>query len=157
MLSLKRVFLMQCDMCGAESKLFRVEIEGTELSVCRNCSRYGKVLSAPKPPAPKKQKKPVQKEEEYVETLVEDFSRLIKQKREEKGLKQKELAAKMAERESLIQKIESGHFTPSLNLARKFERLFGVKLIEKVPDKQETAKKSNSGKLTIGDVIKLKS
>ena len=80
-----------------------------------------------------------------------------KQKREEKGLKQKELAAKMAERESLIQKIEAGQFTPSMELARKFEKLFGLKLVEKVKDNAQKTIKSQDGSLTIGDVIKIKS
>lgn len=149
---------MQCDMCGAEADLYKTEIEGTELNVCKSCSKYGKILSKPKPPAPKKPKKPEKKQEdEVIEVVVEDYPSLIKKKREEAGLKQKELAAKMAERESLIQKVESGHFTPSLDLARKFEKLFDLKLIEKVSNTKNTTGKSKTGKLTIGDVIKLKS
>lgn len=150
---------MQCDMCGAQAELYTVEIEGTELSVCKNCSRYGKVISAPKKPAPKKApKKPAKpKEEEYIEVVVDDYSSKIKKKREEFGLKQKELAAKMAERESIIQKIESGHFTPSLELARKFEKLFRIQLTEKVKNGFQKQQKDASGKLTIGDIIKVKS
>jgi len=35
---------MNCDMCGSEENLFRATIEGSELKVCRNCSKHGKVL-----------------------------------------------------------------------------------------------------------------
>ncbi len=148
---------MQCDMCGKDDKLYLTKIEGTELNVCRNCSRFGVVIS--KPPREKvkvKPKKPKKEEPEIIETIVENFNTLIKNKREELGLKQEELSAKLAERTSLLQKMESGHFTPSLQMARKIEKSLGIKLIEKIEDKPGPTGKKASKNLTIGDVIKLK-
>ncbi|MGM5482543.1 MAG: multiprotein bridging factor aMBF1 [Nanobdellota archaeon] len=150
---------MQCDMCGIDAELYKVEIEGTILNVCRNCSKYGKTISSPAKrtaSAWKKKKKPIEKPQEEIDVLVEDFSSIVKKKREDMGLKQKELAAKMAERESVIQKIESGHFKPSLSLAKKFEKLFGARLIDKVSNESKEMKKGSSSSLTIGDVIKFK-
>ncbi len=148
---------MQCDMCGKEDKLYLVKIEGTELSVCRDCSRYGVVLSKPKE-QPKVKKKKIVKEEkpEIIESVVDNFNKLIKSKREQLGLKQDELAAKLAERVSLLQKIETGSFTPSLDMARKLEKNLGIRLIEKIEDKSVPLEKQKGKKLTIGDVIKLK-
>ena len=47
------------------------------------------------------------------------------------GLKQFELAQKISEKESIIHKIESDSEDPSIQVIKKLERLFKVKLIEK--------------------------
>jgi len=36
---------MNCDICGSEERLFRALIEGTELSVCKKCGRFGKIIA----------------------------------------------------------------------------------------------------------------
>ena len=47
---------MQCDMCGAQTQLFKVEIEGVQLNVCQSCSKFGQVItnSAPIEDTPQK-------------------------------------------------------------------------------------------------------
>ena len=35
---------MQCDLCGKEDELYLALIEGTELNVCKNCSKFGKII-----------------------------------------------------------------------------------------------------------------
>ena len=35
---------MQCDMCGNEGRLVRASIEGSEMTVCNGCARYGKII-----------------------------------------------------------------------------------------------------------------
>ena len=149
---------MQCDMCGKDAELYLTRIEGTELNVCKGCSRFGTVISEPKKVEPKKKKKkPVKEEPEIIEAVVENYPQLVKSKREKLGLKQEELAAKLAERTSLLQKIETGNFTPSLKMAGKLEKHLGIKLIEKIEDKPgQQTQKSKGKKLTIGDIIKLK-
>lgn len=153
---------MQCDMCGSEGKLFKALIEGTELNVCSSCSRYGKAVPQKRDPPvmakhPNKSfhfKKEPQKE--IVELITEDYAGLIKDKREKLGLKQEQLAKKMAERESLVQKVESGHIEPSLALARKFERFLGLKLIEKYEESKDSKFESSKADITIGDVINIR-
>lgn len=151
---------MLCDMCGKEAELFKAIVEGTQLNVCKSCSRYGKVLKKVKPktadkPEPVKKIEIVQKEE-IEELVVENFPELIKQKREKLGLKQEELAKKLNERESLIQKVESGHMRPSIKLAKKLERFLEIKLIEEFKKKAFNPDKKSSGPLTIGDLIAIK-
>ena len=56
---------INCDMCGAKTKLFRTLIESTEMNVCRDCSKFGKVISELK-----EEKRP-KKIEEITSTSVE--------------------------------------------------------------------------------------
>lgn len=146
-------------MCGKEDELYLAKIEGTELNVCKNCSKFGTVISEPKKKElkkPVKKKKQEKEEPEIIETIVENYSELVKGKRENMGLKQEELAAKLAERTSILQKVEKGNFTPSLQLARKMEKYLGITLIEKVQDQPTQTQKEKGKKLTVGDVIKIK-
>lgn len=144
-----------CEMCGKDEKLFIVEIEGTQLNVCSQCSSYGKVLKNAAPVQKKKIVVAKRPEKEVIQVIREDFSQLIRAKREELGLKQIELAKKLSERESVIHKIESGSYTPSLALARKLEKHLGLSLIEQREIERQNLK-STSLNLTIGDMIKLK-
>lgn len=150
-----------CDMCGKESQLFIAEVEGTELNVCKNCAKYGKVIKKVAQPKPKVepkqvQQKPAEPEKEVVLYIVSDYSTRIKNAREKMGLKQKELAAKLAERESLIQKMECGNFEPSIKLARKLEKVMNIILIQQHEEEKQKFGKVKPGALTIGDMISMK-
>ncbi|MFP4403055.1 MAG: multiprotein bridging factor aMBF1 [Candidatus Woesearchaeota archaeon] len=157
---------MQCDMCGSSGILYKTLIEGTQLNVCKNCAKYGKVVKKSYDPDKiksdfKKSKKNIDQveneEKEIIEYIVDDYSTLIKQKREKLGLKQNEFALKISEKESLIQNIERGNITPSLELAKKFERFLNIKLIDTYEEVRNTKKKVvKNTKLTIGDIINIK-
>jgi len=71
-------------------------------------------------------------------------------------LKQEEFAKKLNEKESLIQKIESGHFEPSIGLAKKIGRFLKIKLVEEYEEVHEKQVRSKTGSFTIGDIIKIK-
>jgi uncharacterized protein (TIGR00270 family) len=152
---------MNCEMCGTESNLINSLVEGVELKVCKNCSAFGKSIKRPirrLPPSSSPSSRPIfqkKPDKEIVQVIIDDFSKIIKDKREKMGLKQKELAKYLAERESLIHKMESGSITPSIDLARKLERQLSIKLIEEQEVKSQNLK-INSAKLTIGDMIKQK-
>jgi len=148
-------------MCGKElEEHYRARIEGTVLNVCRSCASYGEVLQQIKTEVKKELKKePVQKPAEPVilEELVEGYAEKIKNKREKLGLTQEELAKKINEKESILQKIESGHFTPSVELAKKFERFMGIKIIEEVEDaKVVVSRKGSSEGFSLGDFVKVR-
>ncbi len=153
-----------CDMCGAEEQLFLTDIEGTKLNVCKNCAKFGKVIAEVRAQeeAPKKDMReekagrPARRASELVQVVSEDFSERIKNAREKLGLKQEELAKKMAERASLIQKMEQGQFTPSISLARKLENHLRIKLIEQHEEKHDGKFRSGGASLTIGDMLELK-
>lgn len=146
-------------MCGKESDLFKTIIEGSELNVCKNCSRYGKVLRSVR----HETYSPINKEHirivpanEKEERVVSDYNQIIKQKRERFNLTQEQLSKRLNEKESLIQRIESGHAKPSLKVARKLEKFLGIKLIEEFENKKLDLNKTKSGPMTIGDLIKIK-
>jgi putative transcription factor len=140
-------------MCGKESELILVELEGTRLNVCENCAKYGKRIKI----MPKaRQIIPQKKVEVEDKRRVKDgIGEMIKSKRESLGLKQMELAKMLAEKESIIHKIESGTYRPSIDLARKMEKQLGLKLIEEVVE-GDVEIKTEKGVLTIGDMLKVK-
>jgi putative transcription factor len=154
--------MTQCEMCGADDQLFRTDIEGTELSVCKKCAKFGKVKSVVRPPVKVKVKKAADikaaepERAEFIQVIVEDYAVRIKDAREKIGLKQEELAKAIAEKESLIHKLESGLFEPSITLARKLENKLRIKLVEQHEEKHEKAFKGKGSTLTIGDVLTMK-
>jgi putative transcription factor len=144
-------------MCGADKPLLIARIEDTELKVCMACARHGRVISRSLPAKNIKViERPKAPEKEMVFTLVEDYAEQIKTKREKLGLKQEELAKKLSEKESLLHNIESGHFKPSVEVAKKFERFLGLHLVEQVEVEPVSVSKTKPDELTIGDFVKIK-
>lgn len=145
-----------CEMCGKNDKLFRTMVEGAEMMLCKDCSRFGKVLAAPKIIIKKEAIRQKQESKpEIIEVIVPDYGKIVKERREKLGLKQEELAKKINEKESLIHKIESGAFEPGIMLARKLEGFLKIKLIEK-SEEESVMPAKKSGPVTIGDVISIK-
>lgn len=151
-----------CDMCGKEARLIKAKIEGTVLDVCPNCARFGEVIARPAPIFSKnilapRQATPVRRRREIVQVIVENYGQKIKEARERKGLTQEQFAGRLNEKESIIQKMESEHFKPSIKLARKLERVLHVRLVEEYSESGEipipTAKSKTDG-FTLGDFVK---
>jgi len=151
---------MRCDLCGAEEKLYKVKIEGAELNVCRKCSKHGKILGEVKKTRHiNKEKEKHQKEtneEEAIQIVVSDFSERIRKKRENMNLEQEEFAKRISEKVSVVHKLETGELKPSIKLAEKLERILGIKLIEEYKEEHKFKEKTERGKMTIGDMIKIK-
>lgn len=151
---------MQCDMCGSEERLFKTNIEGTILNVCRECSKFGKIISEIKPVEKVKPKKvekiEIEPEKEIIPMVVSDFAEKIRTKREKLGLKQEDFAKKIAEKESIVHKLETGEFKPSLELAEKLEKILNIKLIEEYEEEHKAQTKTDIGITTIGDLIKIR-
>ena len=110
---------MNCDLCGKEAELHKdAMIEGSQMSVCRNCAKYGRIIEATekiRPAAAITQAKL----EEGVQTLVSNFGEFLKRKREQMGLTHKEFARKIAERESTLHKLETGTIALTIAKAKK--------------------------------------
>lgn len=142
-------------MCGVEDKLVNAVVEGSILLLCNRCKEFGDVIEIPKQKVV--QLRPKQVVEEPEEFIVSDYNEIVRNAREKMGLMQKDLAEKINEKESLIQKIESGHMQPSPDLARKLERFLGIKLVEKysAPNDKSSINFKDKG-LTIGDLVRLK-
>ncbi|MEK6949694.1 MAG: multiprotein bridging factor aMBF1 [Nanoarchaeota archaeon] len=149
---------MICDMCGDNGKLYKVIVEGAELALCKECSKFGKVMGAIQQDELHLAKKAIKEAQpENIQLLVEDYAEKIKRKREQLGLSQKELAERLNEKESVLQKIESGHFEPPIDTAKKIEKLLNIKIIEEREEKYEDkGPKARTETFTIGDFIKIK-
>ena len=144
-------------MCGSEEKLYKATIEDAELNVCTKCSKFGKVIA----PIQQEINQPKQKiitetQTEITEIITDDYAEKIKKARENLNLKQKELAKKINEKESVIHQLESGHYKPSIALATKIEKFLGIKLMEEHEEKHETLKRAKVESFTLGDFIKVK-
>ena len=148
---------MRCDLCGKDAELYTTLIEGTELQVCINCSQFGKVLKRVAAPVAEIKTGRLVAEEgpEIIELVVAHYPSLVKQAREKAGLKQEELAQKLNEKESIIQKVETGHYQPSMKLARKLEKFLHITLVEETKiEKQKQSASSSAKGFTIGDLLK---
>jgi len=160
---------MICELCGKETERTKaVFIEGTRLTVCMECARFGetrvspKGTQAPKPLITQRLEKrerrmrgrDVYSDEENLE-LVEDYPQRIREARTARNWKQEVLAAKINEKKSVINKLESGDIRPDDELVHKLERALGIKLKEKAPVVKLERKEAYSRGLTLGDLIKL--
>ncbi len=148
-----------CELCGKfNDNLIEAIVEGAVVSVCKSCSNFGHVILIEKPINQEipKRKIVIEKEPEEFEIIVNNYAQEVKQAREKLDLKQEELAQKIAEKISVIHKIESGHLKPSLALAKKLEHFLNIKLIEKYKEEKTKTVDFTNSSLTIGDLIKFK-
>ncbi len=148
---------MNCDLCGKETELFRALVEGSELTVCSGCSKYGKVTGKVKASVPERKTQEEKKAaaEEPIEAVVSNFGELLKKKREALELNQSDFAKRIAEKESVLHKLETGGIKPTLDRARVLEKLLGLKLVEELKEEQVSPQKSREV-LTLGDFVKIK-
>lgn len=149
---------MNCDLCGKEiKKAYRVKMDGVILDVCEECKQYAdEVLGIVEEKKEKSQtsKKPI-KEEIFEEIeIVEDYGKIIKEKRVEMGLSIEDFSRILNEKESVIKRIEEEKMLPPEELAKKIERLLGIKLFKKVEKKIVESNKKDR-ELTIGDIAKI--
>jgi len=160
---------MMCELCGAEvPRTKMVTIDGTTLSVCQNCVKFGDQKGVPlkkKTGVPpdilrrlEARKRRMTVRDVYStageEVLVDDFSERIRVAREKKGWKQVELGTKINERVTIIAKLESGEMIPPDTLIKRLERALEIKLMEKVELSVAKKPAAASRPLTLGDLMK---
>ncbi len=161
---------MLCEMCGKQVTFCKkVTIEGVLLDVCPECAKFGseakkapvKEETAPRPlitqrlEQRERRGKPQDVLEKFErEDLVEDYSSRIRNARSKTGVTQKELAMKINEKLTVLNKVEAGDLRPDERLIRKLEKELGIVLKEKVAAVQ-VAKATGSRTLTLADVIKI--
>ena len=167
---------MNCEICGKpiEGKPIRTKIDGSVLEVCKECSKFGRVqrdtplerkfVSRNKKGNPQNRNRPQAKpknvqrrRDEPMDELVEDFNVIVRQARESKGWTREELGAKIYEKVSVINRIESGKMEPDIKLAKKLEKTLNITLIEKYDDVDlDSFRSAASGPNTLGSIVKIK-
>ncbi|MEM2122672.1 MAG: multiprotein bridging factor aMBF1 [Candidatus Bathyarchaeia archaeon] len=159
---------MNCEICGGVIRGggFRILMDGALLLVCEDCRGYGtpytgfdadvkaKQVSKVKPATVKARKTGFPEIPKF--EVVEDFPRIVRCARLTLGFTQRELASRINERASVIQKVEVGRLTPDLRLARKLERILKVNLITREEDLEVPKTTAGGVERTLGDVVHIK-
>lgn len=158
-----------CEMCGKEfPSLRRATVEGTAMSVCGGCVRFGVEQAGIQQEVTGRSRVTQSLEKRAVrgrsrdifaqmqEELVEDYGERVRQARARKGLTLEQLGEKLKERVSELAKVEAGTYHPTDTLVAKLERELGIKLKEKVeaPAGVGGPKPAADKALTLGDLIK---
>ncbi|MHC1631612.1 MAG: multiprotein bridging factor aMBF1 [Methanotrichaceae archaeon] len=160
---------MQCEICGAEiaGKPNTIMMDGSELQVCKNCSRFGKAVDkfspVPKKVVPRertfqaRRPKPRPRRDEFREMpeLVSDYGMIVKKAREKCGLTPEKLGIKIKVKSSLIKKIERHEIVPEDSLRMKLEKELNIKLTDKMSDEKWNAGTRAKG-TTLGDIASIK-
>ena len=138
---------MECELCGRNA-VRKAIVEEALLNVCNECIRYGTEV--------KEVEKPVKEKPVPLDDISLDpsFSMIIKAKREALGLARDELAKKIGEKSSVIQRVEKG-MHPTVRLTKKLEKALKIKLLG-YEFKEQRLKVTKAGELTLGDVAEVR-
>jgi len=142
---------MICEICGIRKASKKVLIEGAWVWVCDVC--LGNI--SVKKTEGKENKKKIEKKLEIDEEIIDEkFHEKLRKYRESRNLKQEEMAKILGIKESLYKSLEEGRIKPSIDLAKKIEKIIGEKIIIKEKSDEKTDKKEF--KLTVADVLEFK-
>ncbi|HLM70876.1 MAG: helix-turn-helix domain-containing protein [Candidatus Lutacidiplasmatales archaeon] len=141
---------MLCEMCGNDvASTSRVRLEGSVLSLCPECSRFGTLVDPVPAPAPAVEtgsrfrpampvtrpsgpRRRMEERDLYQEIgemeLAPDWNKRIRVAREALVWTPEDFAKKLNEKKSVVLKIEAGNFRPPDALVRKIEHLLKVRL-----------------------------
>lgn len=171
-----------CDICGRSRPTRETNLEGAIIEACDACVPHKKKESRPNRRFIRKAS--IEKRAELPRVnfeFVDDFGNVMKNAREKADITQKDLALKLNEQNSIINKIEQSKFKPRIGLAKKIEKILKIRIITKIEQldkdgnvvnnrkdnkeddksrKDSSERKNNrqSGDLvyTLADVIKIK-
>lgn len=158
---------MECETCGKYIKQGKkVKLEGSIVTTCNECATYGEVIED----VVIQRKEKLQRSENEIdevfdieshdEEIIENFGNVIKNARERANMKQEDLAKKINQPKSLIQRIEIGKFKPSIGLAKKLEKILNVKLVENYKEEKESkiakTTEEKDREITLGDLVIIK-
>jgi putative transcription factor len=140
-----------CELCGKSTdKLYKVYIEGTILSVCKDCLKYGKLVDENESVI----KENKLKIKEIVgEVIDENYNKILIKYREEHKLRQEDMAKLLGIKESLYKSIENKKIIPDINLAKKIEKTLGIKITKKEVLTEKINNKDNKNYITVGDIL----
>lgn len=152
--------MVDCEMCGKKDANIKAKVEGTTMTVCSSCAKFGEVVQTSKRGKFFNRNNSSFRKEDSEEKVISNISQEVKRLRREKNITPEELAKQVNEKESIILKIESGSFRPSIKLANKLGKFFHTRFVRKEqPAQQEQTQEKeeqNSQKhrsLTMGDIL----
>ncbi|MDP3734762.1 MAG: multiprotein bridging factor aMBF1 [Nanoarchaeota archaeon] len=147
--------MAQCEMCGKAAAAVVIDVEGSNLSVCPSCSGYGTVTKNFSVTSSLQRYSYTKETPEW--SVVSDYASQIRRSRERKGMSHDDFSKLLQERETVISKWEAGTLKPSVDTARRLERILGIKLVqEDVIEKSAVTTTTKSDELTLGDFVKIR-
>lgn len=155
---------MRCELCGEEirGRAYLGIVDRAELILCDRCVKRASKVYGPLGQAGAS-RRPLQRapgskrgELSVSEEVVEDYAAIVKEARERAGLTRDALAAMLGVKVSIVRRIEEGTLTPTIDLARKMERILRVKLVEEVVKDQKERGEVEFWEETLGDVAVFK-
>jgi putative transcription factor len=160
---------LNCDICGREisGQAFKVRVEGAKMLVCGRCRNLGKpyvdepavkrplarAVGLPRSVTRKASELPRGMEEL---DIAEDCANRVRQQRMKMGLSQEELAKRVKEKLSVIQKIETGKISPDTKLCKELEHELKIKLLVPRKETTELPESIAPSEITLGDIIRIK-
>jgi putative transcription factor len=138
-----------CEMCGKEaSVVFRVRLEGSVLSVCEDCSKFGELVMPPMAPLARPEgefrsgsggpmrtalrSRRTEERDLFQEMpdleLAPDWFKKIRAARERRNWTPEEMGKRLNEKKSVILKLETGSFRPSDALIAKLEHILQTRI-----------------------------
>ena len=163
----------ECPICGGKiwGKGQYVVIEGAKITVCQSCAQFGEKIQKKSPPINAKKviySKPVYRSKKYISKEVEienieivpDYPNRIRNARTSRNLNQDQFAQKLNEKPSLVRRIEAGKVEPTIQLAKKIEQIYNIKLLKKI-DEIKSAIETNkymkkANESSLGDIAFIK-
>ena len=166
--------ILYCEMCGARivGRPYRAIVDGVEMILCERCylklTRSGRAqpvrprptVTAPRrtttPVLPRKPSMPAVRRRRRgtieMYDIVEDYGERIRRAREARGWSLRVLAQKLRISETMLRRIEQEKMKPSIDLARRIERVLKIELL--IPTEiDEEFESPPPGALTLGDVV----
>lgn len=144
----------------------KVIIEGAKVVVCHRCAKLGKPYVEPRPryveQRPRVAQYPLRSARSVVRKdldefeVVEGFGAKIRDARERMGLTQQDLAMRVKERLSIIQKVESEKIAPDIKLCRELEHFLRIGLLTPRAEIPASTKITATPSLTLGDIARVK-
>ena len=160
---------MNCDICGREisGQPFKVRVEGAKMLVCGRCRNLGKPYeeeptvrrALTKPitlPRTAQRKAPELPRGMEALDIAEDCAQQVRQRRMKLGLSQEDLAKRVREKLSVIQKIETGKITPDTKLCKELEHELKIKLLVPRKEASEFPKTAAPAEIMLGDIIRIR-
>lgn len=139
--------MVVCHSCQALGKPYR-----EEPPVARPRTSFSGPVRLPRIPARRPAELP--KEVEELD-IADNFSDLVRKGRMKLGWSQEDLAKKVKEKLSVIQKIETGKMSPNTQLCRLLQHELKIKLL--VPRTEAPSPKITApAEVTLGDIVKIR-
>ncbi|MEB3861101.1 MAG: multiprotein bridging factor aMBF1 [Desulfurococcales archaeon] len=148
---------LYCEVCGSEIRgpAYRAEVDGVEMTLCPSCyyklSKSGRARLVRRR-SERRVRRPRRPRIEMYD-IVGDYDERIRSAREAKGWSTAVLAQKLRISESMLKKIESGKMKPTIDLARRMEKLLGIELLVPTEFEDEEYTAPPPGGLTLGDIV----